>query len=111
MNELSFVATACFVGELEDSDTFVIAFADNAENPQHTFELQRPLEGKGYSTVLTSGAVFEGGIEGFDLQDNVLTLHYAANAQQVLQVSRIQVTLDLDPMVVDRVRAEIAGMV
>ncbi|GEM48053.1 Imm10 family immunity protein [Deinococcus cellulosilyticus] len=105
MSELSFIARACYVGALEDSDAFVIALADDAENPQQTFELQRAETGRTYTTVLTSGATFEGGIVSHQLTSESLTLQYSADAAQVLGLSTIRVQLDLDPLVIDQIRS------
>ncbi|GGJ20941.1 Imm10 family immunity protein [Deinococcus roseus] len=105
MTELSFIARACYVGELDDSDTFVIALADDAENPQQTFELQKTETGQSYTTVLTSGATFEGGIVSHQLTSESLTLQYSKEAEGTLGLSSIQVKLDLDPMVIDQIRS------
>ena len=105
MTELSFIARACFVGELEDSDAFVIALADDAENPQQTFELQKSEKGSSYTTVLTSGATYEGGIVSHQLTAEQLTLQYSPDATQALGLSTIRVKLDLDPLVIDQIRS------
>ncbi len=89
----SFEARACAVQELDDLNTFLIAFADQADAPLHTLELQRSLEVDEqdialgmdtYCVVTETGAAYYGGIISCIVSEDEVALDFSAAATAVL---------------------------
>lgn len=97
-----FVARALAVEDLPDLNTFLIALADDAEEPTHTLELQKMLEDDGdddygsYCLVVDAGATHYGGITACRLSGCTLVLSLDKAASGALGTDCFVVELDLD---------------
>ena len=99
-----FVARALAVEDLPDLNTFLIALADDAEEPTHTLELQKALEDDGdeehdfdsYCLAVDAGATHYGGITACRLSGRSLVLSLDDGAAGVLGTDGFEIELDLD---------------
>ncbi|MDV6373076.1 Imm10 family immunity protein [Deinococcus arenicola] len=101
---MDFSVRACFVGELEDAETFAVVLRDHLNEPQEWLEIQRPLFADQqdkqlgmdtYCLTRSSGATHYGGVSVCILERNILTLHLNDDAAAALVTSQVLLRLDL----------------
>ncbi|SMB94218.1 Imm10 family immunity protein [Deinococcus hopiensis] len=97
-----FVANALAVEDLPDVNTFLIALADNAEEPTHVLELQKALEvdeddpdSDTYCLVLDGAATHYGGVRTCLLSGHSLVLRLDDEAAGALGIDSFEIELDL----------------
>lgn len=98
-----FVARAVAALDLPDVNTFLIALADNAEEPTHMLELQKALEADEddpdsdtYCLVVDGDATHYGGITACELGERTLVLRLDDEATDVLGTVGFEIEFDLD---------------
>ncbi|SMB82050.1 Imm10 family immunity protein [Deinococcus hopiensis] len=98
-----FVASALAVEDLPDVNTFLIALADNAEEPVHLLELQKALEADEddpdsdtYCLVRDGEVTHYGGVTACLLHEHCLILRLDDEAASALGTDGFEVELDLE---------------
>ena len=98
-----FTAYAVSALDLGDLNTFLIALADDAEEPTCTLELQKALEedvddpdSDTYCLVVDGAATSYGSINRCHLKDDLLVLQLNEHAAMTLNTSGFEVTLAVD---------------
>lgn len=104
MDAVEFAVQACFIGRLEEVETFAVILGDHPDEPQEWLELQRSLsedeqdEEIGmdtYCLVRSGGAVHYGGVRACHLKRHTLTLHLDNEAAAVLETPTYHLGLNM----------------
>ncbi|WP_027483487.1 Imm10 family immunity protein [Deinococcus pimensis] len=95
-------ARAVAVEDLDDLNAFLIALADDANEPQRTVELQKALEADEddpdsdtFCVVLDGGVTHFGGVTACHLDKGTLVLRFDEVAARVFETDGVEVTLEL----------------
>ncbi|MFC4455285.1 Imm10 family immunity protein [Deinococcus sonorensis] len=100
---LRFTARALAALDLDDLNTFLIALADDPDEPTHSLEFQKALDvdeddpdSDTYCLVINGGATHYGGVSTCHLHEGLLTVRLDERAAHALHTPGVEIRLDVD---------------